>query len=56
MCGNEQVVIVTPKDVQFEDVSFFIKASDEKIYLLFQHGEIKGNNGVLFVSCCRNAD
>ena len=27
--------------MQFEDVSFFIKASDEDKLLLFQHGEIK---------------
>ena len=27
MCGNEQVVIFTPKNVQFENVSFFIKVS-----------------------------
>ena len=30
MFGNEQVVIVTPKNAHFEDVSFFIKASDEE--------------------------
>ena len=35
-CGeNEQVVIVTPKNVQFEDVSFFIRASDEERFLIF---------------------
>ena len=39
MCGNEQVVIAKSKIVQFEDVTFFIKASH---FLLFQHGEIKG--------------
>ena len=33
-------VIVTPKNVQFEDVSFLIKASDEEKFLLFQYGEI----------------
>ena len=42
MCGNEQVVIVTLKNVQFEDVSFFINASVVRKFLLFQHGEIKG--------------
>ena len=41
-CGNDQVVIVTPKNVQYEDVSFFIKASDEEKFLFFEHGEIKG--------------
>ena len=42
MCGNKQVVIVTPKIVQFEDFEqFFIKASDEEKILLFQHGKIK---------------
>ena len=30
MCGNEQVGIFTPKNVQFENVSFFIKVSDEE--------------------------
>ena len=36
------MVIDTPKNVQFEDVSFFVKASDEEKFLLFQPGEIKG--------------
>ena len=36
MCGNEQVGIFTPKNVQFENVSFFIKVSDEEKFLLFQ--------------------
>ena len=35
MCGNEGVFIVTPKNVQFEVVSYFIKASDEEKFLLF---------------------
>ena len=34
------MVLFTPKNVQFEDVSFFIKASDKEKFLLFQHGEI----------------
>ena len=42
MCGDEQVVIVTPKNVQFENVSFFIKTSNEEKFLLFQHGVING--------------
>ena len=43
MYGNEQVVIVTPKFVQFEDFEqFFIKVSDEEKFLLFEHGKIKG--------------
>ena len=42
MCGSEQVVISTPKNVQFENVRFFIKVSDEEKFLLFQHGEITG--------------
>ena len=41
------MVIVTPKNVQFEDVSFFIKASDEEKFLLFQHGEIKGKRALV---------
>ena len=48
MCENEQVIIVTPKNVHFEDVSFFIKASDEEKFLLFQHGEINGKLGMSF--------
>ena len=39
MCGNEQVVIFIPTNVQFENVSFFIKVSDEEKFLLFQYGE-----------------
>ena len=44
MCGNEQVVIFTPKNGQFENVSFFIKVSDEEKFLLFQHDEINGKS------------
>ena len=47
MCGYEQVVIFTPKNVQFENVSFFIKVSDEEKFLLFQHGEISGKSAML---------
>ena len=48
MCGNGQVVILThKKNVQFENVSFFIKVSDEEKFLLFQHGEINGKSGML---------
>ena len=36
------MVIVTPKNVQFQEVRFFIKASGEEKFLLFQRGEIKG--------------
>ena len=51
MCGNEQVVIFTPKNGQFENVSFFIKVSDEEKFLLFQYGEINGkiSNVVLLI-------
>ena len=35
ICGNEQVVIFIPTNVQFENVSFFIKVSDEEKFLLF---------------------
>ena len=35
-------VFFTPKYVQFENVSFFIKVSDEEKILLFQHSEITG--------------
>ena len=38
MFGNEQVVIFTPTNVQFENVSFFLKVSD---------GEINGKSAML---------
>ena len=47
MCGYEQVVIFTPKNVQFENVSFFLKVSDEEKFLLFQYGEINGKSAML---------
>ena len=40
ICGNEQVIIVTPQNVQFEDVRFFKEVSDEEKFLLFQYGKI----------------
>ena len=46
MCGNEQVIF-TPKNVQFENVSLFIKVSHEKKFLLFQHAEINGKSAML---------
>ena len=36
------MIVVTPKKVKFEDISFFIKALDEEKSLLYQHGEING--------------
>ena len=58
MCGSEQVVIFTPKNGQFERVSFFIKVSDEEKFLLFQHGEINGKSAMLsyWYACCKNTD
>ena len=52
------MVIATPKNVQFEDVSFFIKASDEEKFLLFQHCEIKGERALVsyWYAWCRNED
>ena len=47
MCENEQVVMFTSKKVQFENVSFFIKVSDEEKFLLFQYGEINGKSAML---------
>ena len=47
MCGNGQVVIFTPTNVQFENVSFFLKVSDEETFLLFQYGEINGKSTML---------
>ena len=47
MCAYKQVVIFTPKIVQFENVTFFIKVSDEEKFLLFQHGEINGKSVML---------
>ena len=47
MCGNEQVVILTPKNVQFQNVNFFLKVSDEEKFLLFQHVEINSKSVML---------
>ena len=47
MCGNEQVVMFTPTNVQFENFSFFLKMSDEEKFLLFQYGEINGKSAML---------
>ena len=44
MCGNEQVVVFTPKNVQFQSINFFIKVSDEEKFLLFQDDEINGKS------------
>ena len=42
MCGKEKVAISTPKIVQFEDFEhFFMKASDEEKFLLFQQYMVK---------------
>ena len=58
MCGNEQVVIFIPTNVQFENVSFFTKVSDEEKFLLFQYGEINDKSAMLsfWYAWCRNAD
>ena len=58
MCGNEQVIIFTPTNVQFENVSFFIKVSDEEKLLLYQKGEINGKSTMLSYchAWCKNAD
>ena len=59
MCGNEQVVIATPKIVHFEDFEqFFIKASDEEKFLLFQHGKNKRKWAMASYWCawCINVD
>ena len=58
MCGNEQVVIFTPTNVQFENVSVFIKVSDEEKFLLFQYGEINGKSAMLsyWYAWCKNVD
>ena len=59
MCGNEQVVIFTPKKVQFENVSFFIKVSHEEKFLFFQHAEINGKSAMLsyqWYAWWKNAD
>ena len=52
MFGNEQVVIFTPKIVQFENVSFFMKLSDEEKFLLFQHGEINSKSAIVVLLAC----
>ena len=58
MCGNEQVVIFTPTNVQFENVSFFLKVSDKEKFLLFQYGKINGKSAMLsyWYAWCKNAD
>ena len=58
MCWNEQVVVFTPKNVQFENVSFFIKVSDEEKFLSFQHGEINSKSAMLsyWYVWCKNVD
>ena len=59
MCGNELVVIVTPKIMQFEDFEqFFIKVSDEEKFSLFQHGKIEGRWAMVsyWYAWCINAD
>ena len=58
MCKYEQVVIFTPKNVQFENVRFFMKVSDEEKFLLFQYGEINGKLAMLsyWYAWCKNAD
>ena len=52
------MVIFTPKNGQFENVSFFIKVSDEEKFLLFQHGEINGKSAMLsyWYACCKNTE
>ena len=52
MCGNEQVVIFTPTHVQFENVSFFLKVSDEGKFLFFQYGEINGKISDVVLLVC----
>ena len=41
------MVIFTPINVQFKNVSFFIKVSDEEKFLLSQYGEINGKSAML---------
>ena len=58
MCGNEQVAVFIPTNVQFENISFFIKVSDEEKFLLFQYGEINGKSAILsyWYAWCKKAD
>ena len=46
------------KNVQFENVSFFIKVSDKEKFLLFQHGEINSKSVMFYYwyAWCKNAD
>ena len=41
------MVIFTPKNWPLENVSFFIKVSDEEKFLLFQHGEINSKSAMM---------
>ena len=45
MCGNEQVVIVTHQNVQFDDVRLFKETSDEEKFI--QHGEMNGKSVIM---------
>ena len=54
MCRNKQVVIFTPTNEKFENVSFLLKVSDEEKFLLFQYDEINSKSAML--SYCKNAD
>ena len=42
-CAEMKRWLFYTKNVQFENVSFFIKVSDEEKFLLFQHGELTVN-------------
>ena len=42
------MVIFTPTNVQFENVRFLLKVSDEIKFLLFQYGEINSKSAMLF--------
>ena len=45
MCGNEQVHgYFYTKNVQFQNVSFFIKVSEEENFLFLPHGETNGKS------------
>ena len=46
------------KNVQFENVNFFIKVSDKEKFLLFQHGESNSKSAMFsyWYAWCKNAD
>ena len=54
---KKHMVIFTPTNVLFENVSFFLEVTDEEKFLLFKYGEIHGKSAMLsyWYAWCKNA-